>query len=133
MREVGEEHRVWGEWAVQAEPELRRYLTVEAELADRGREVARWAQRVPGEVVDLAGRRPDGYVARSRWRVAVEAISTHALRWGTDAPDRATAGRVRDLDLAQQRHAQRVERALAEVTRSRELVRSVERDLGPSL
>ena len=133
VREVGEEHRVWREWAVQAEPELRRYLTVEAELADRGREVARWEERVPGEVVDRAGRRPDGYVARSRWRVAVEAISTHALRWGTDAPDRATAGRVRDLDLARERHAQRVERALAEVTRSRELVRSVERDLGPSL
>jgi conjugative relaxase-like TrwC/TraI family protein len=134
VREVGERHRLWREWAAGAEPQLRRYLTVEAELAERGREAARWAQRVEvGEVVDVAGRRPDGYEARSRWRRAVEAACTHALRWGTDAPEqRLPEGQSRDLEVARERQARRVERALAEITRHRELDRSVDRDVGPS-
>lgn len=134
VREVGAQHGVWREWAVRAEPELRRYLAVEAELADRGREVARSQERSPGgAIIDLVGRRPDGLVARGRWWRAVEAISTQALRWGTDAPDCAGETRLGDLDVARQRQAREVQRALAEVTRGRELSRSVERDVGPSL
>lgn len=134
VREVGERHRAWWEWAVGAEPVLRRYLDVEAELADRGREAARWQERSPGgEVIDLAGRRPDGVGARGRWRRAVEMISRHALRWGVDAPDRGVGERVHDLDVARQRQAREVERALLEVTRGRELSRNVERDVGRSL
>jgi hypothetical protein len=134
VRDASERHRVWREWAAGAERQLRRYLAVEAELAERGREAARWAQRLePGEVVDLAGRRPDGYTARSRWWRAVEAACAYALRWGAGAPDRLPEGQVRELEVARERQARRVERALAEVARHRELGRSVERDVGPSL
>jgi len=134
VREVGEQHRMWREWAAGAEPQLRRYLTVEAELAERGREAARWAQRLEAtEVVDLAGRRPDGYESRSRWRRAVEATCSYALRWGTESPERVPEVRVRELEIARDAQARRVERALSEVPRRSELARSVDRDIGPSL
>jgi Ti-type conjugative transfer relaxase TraA len=134
VREVGEQHWVWREWAAGAEPQLRRYLSLEAELADRGREAARWAQRLEvGEVVDLAGRRPDGYEARSRWRRAVEAAFSYALRWGPDSLGRVPEARVRDLEVARYAQARRVERALSEVTSRRELARDVGRDIDPSL
>ena len=133
VRETGERHRVWREWAADAEPQLRRYLAVEAELAERGRDAARWAQALePGEIIDLTGRRPDGYATRSRWRRAVEVLCTHTLRWGSEraAGDHV---QVRDLDLARERQAMLVERALVEVSRGRQVERSLGRDIGPSL
>jgi conjugative relaxase-like TrwC/TraI family protein len=134
VREVGEEHRVWREWASEAESQLRRYLAAEAELAERGREAARWAQVLDsGDVVDLVGSRPDGYEARSRWRRAVEAVCRHTLRWGADARGAVPEGQVRDLEIARERQARRVERALAEATRQRDLDRSVDRGIDPSL
>ena len=133
VREVGERHRFWREWAGEAAPQLRRYLAVEAELADRAREAARWAQVLEtGEVIDLVGTRPDGYSSRSRWRQALETVSSHILRWGSQPGDVREAP-VRDLEVARQHHARQVERALREVTRAHALERGVEHDIGPSL
>ena len=134
VRRIGEEHRRWREWAVAAEPELRRYLLVEGELGGRAREAARWARAVEvGEVLDIAGRRPDGYGARSRWRHAIDLASTYAVRWGAKAQDRGPEVPVGDLEVARERQARRVEQALAAITRNQELARSVERDTGPSM
>jgi chromosome segregation ATPase len=133
VREVGGRHREWREWAKEAAPELRRYLAVEAELAERGREAARWAQSLEaGEVIDLVGRRPDGLASRSRWREALEAASSHMLRWAS-RPGNAGQVQVQELEAARQRQARRVERALAEAARHRELDCGMDRDIGPSL
>ena len=129
VRDAGGRHRLWQVWATEHEPELRRYLAVEAELADRGRELARWQERDPeGEVLDLAGRRPDGLEARGRWRRAVATFTSHTSRWGTDTAGTGGEGRVRDLDIARQRQAREVARALEVLQRGRELSRGVERD-----
>lgn len=45
VRDVGERHRAWQAWAAEREPQLRRYLAVEAELAGRGGEIAKWQER----------------------------------------------------------------------------------------
>lgn len=133
VREVGDRHREWREWATEAAPQLRRYLAVEAELSERGHEAARWAQVLEvGEVIDLVGRRPDGYASRSRWRQALVTISGHMLRWGSQ-PGNAGQAQVQELEAARQRQARRVERALADTTRHPELDLSIDRDIGPSL
>jgi len=121
------------EWAKAAAPQLRRYLAVEAELSERAREAARWAQVLEaGEVIDLVGRRPDGLASRSRWRQALETVASHMLRWGSQPGDPRQA-QVQELEAARQRQARRVERALAEVTRHRALDQAMDRDIGPSL